>query len=115
MAGEQAKALQRFASGLEILESIEGRTTFYSANTSFTMAKIHFSFKEYLRTINLYERSLDIYSQLLGNGHPYCFRVFANLVYVCFESKNTEKAVQLADRLSIATREAVFVFNSILY
>ena len=106
MAGENIKALQRFASGLEVIESIEGRTTYYSANICLTMAKIHFFLQEFARAIYLYERSLDIYSQLVGSGHPYCFRVYANLVYVCFACNDTKKATLIAERMTRAAAEA---------
>jgi len=106
MGGENIKALQRLASGLEVIESIEGRTTYYSANISLTMAKIHFLLQEFGRAIYLYERSLDIYSHLLGFGHPYCFRVYANLVYVCFACNDLKKATQIAERMTKAASEA---------
>ena len=112
MASEHHKALHRFSSGLDVIESIEGRNTIYSANISLTMAKIQYALRDYKKSIHLYERSLDIYSQIMGYGHPYCLRIYANLIFVCFESGHTEKALEIAGRLIKMIKEMVNIFES---
>ena len=107
MNQENVKALQRFTSGLEIIESIEGRNTVYSASVSLTMARILFNSKEYHKATTLYERGLDIYSHILGYSHPHCLRIYINLIFVSFEINNSEKAVDIGYRLINAVGDAV--------
>jgi len=111
LARDHAKAFQKLSSGTDVIEAIEGRNNVYSANTNILMAKIKFEVGDYTKAMGLYERGLDIYTQLYGISHSYCLRVYINLIHLCFICQNMAKLEQVIERTMKAIDETVIILT----
>ena len=107
LGNEYAKSFQKLSSGLDVIESLEGRNTVYSAQTCILMAKLKFGMQDYHKAIHLYERGLEIYTQLFGISHSYSLRIFINIVHLCFLNSNMNKLGQIMEKAMKALDETV--------
>lgn len=118
MAEEHGKAFSKLSSGLDVIESLEGRNNVYSANTCVLMAKLKFQIGDVPKAISLYERGLEIYTIMFGMSHSYCLKIYINLIHLCFSSHSMPKLTQVIEKAVKAldesqSQEAFAVLNEI--